>query len=341
MPDTANTNENRLRELHKLARLIPREHLAREATLMIQKWPAYRFMPPMQATRLFHAEYVKAYKEHHKRTVDLHESEKIKIGEKLDMRRPNAHLTQLWVARQRADALGMPYSHYLRFEFGFAERRKRKHPPQPNQFGPNPRNEEAWSAKISEYWTDDMRRIELNRMAPRAQFAVENDRGLPAQWRFREELVALAQALPDFFEALISRYVVELRYLREEDCAPLGTGIVARALERARAETGPCAPVPHEHDPCAPGSLLQSCFGVPGIPDDEPVCRTCPHRALCGRTREYVLAETLKKTGSADPRDAARKRKIRERVARHRARKKAKDMGAEASGRAGVPRRQM
>lgn len=331
MLNTANTNRDRLRELHKLARLIPREHLAREATLMIQKWPAYRFMPPMQATRLFHAEYVKAYKEHHKRTVDLHESERIKIGEKLNTRRANAHLTQLWVARQRADELGLPYPEYLRFEFSFAERRKRKHPPQPNQFGPNPRNEEAWAAKISEYWSSDMCRIELNRMTPLAQFAIENDRGLPAQLQLREDLVDLAQELPEFLDALISRYVMELRYLRAQDCAPLGADIVARALERARAETGPHAPVPHEHEPLAPGSLLQSCFGVPGIPDDEPVCQTCPHRALCRRTREHVLAETFKKTGSADPLDAARKKKNRDRKAKQRARELESNKDTEAS----------
>src|SRR6056297_322882 len=200
MPNTANTNRDRLQELYELSCLIPRGYLAREAELMVLKWPEYRFMPPMQATRLFHTEYVKAYRNHHKRTVDLHESEKIKIGEKLDMRRPNAHLTQLWVARQRADELGMPYSHYLRFEFSFAERRKRKHPPQPNQLGPNPKNEAAWVAKIREYWTDDMCRIELNRMAPLAQFAVENDRGLPAQRRVREDIVELAQALPGSLE---------------------------------------------------------------------------------------------------------------------------------------------
>ena len=332
MPNTASTNRDRLQELYKLCRIIPREHLAREAELMVLKWPAYRFMPPMQATRLFHAEYVAAYKEHHKRTVDLEESKKIKIGTKLDIRRPNAHLTQLWVARKRADELGMPYSHYLRFEFSFAERRKRKYPPQPNQLGPNRKNEAAWVAKIREYWTDDMCRIELNRMAPLAQFAVENDRGLPAQRQIREDLVDLAQALPGSLEAIIASYVIELRYLREEDCAPLGIEIVARALERARAETGPCAPAPHEHDPLAPGDLLQSCFGVPGIPKDEPVCRTCPQRALCQRTRKHVLATTEKETGSVDPLDAARKRRNRERKAKQRARQRERNKDTGASG---------
>ena len=311
-----NVSETRLKKLIRATKLIPRPVLKREAALMLSKWPAYRFLSPYEATKLFHAEYVEAYKIYYTTNIDYQEGQRIRIGSKLRFLMPNAHLTQVWKARQLADELGMPYPDYLEFVFAFAADRQRERAPQPNQLGPNDKTKEAWFAKLEAFWTLDRYALALSRMDPVPQYARDHDFDLPAQRKFREELIESKASCEGALDGFVGRYVCSLRYLSVEDCMPLGPEAVASALDRVTQDAvstpGPLS-IAHQ---LKPESFLQSCFGVPEIIADERVCCDCPLQVKCATTRRDVLHQVKLVTGSEDPLDERRKRKNRERAAR-------------------------
>jgi hypothetical protein len=321
-----NVCEKSMKKLIRTTKLIPRHLLAREAELMVAKWPAYRFLSPLEATKLFHAEYVEAYKAYYTTNIDYEEGQKIRIGSKLRFLMQNAHLTQAWKARQLADELGMPYPDYLEFEFLFAADRQREHAPQPNQLGPNEKTKDAWFAKLEAFWTPDRYALALNRMDPLPQYARDHDHDLPAQRRFREELIENKAYCEGALDGFVGRYVQSLRYLSVEDCMSLGAEAVVSALDRvAQDAVSNFCPVSIRQQP-EPEAFLQSCFGVPGIMNDEGVCRDCPLQIKCAATRRDVLHRVKSSTGFEDPIDERRKRKNRERSARFRERKKQEEV---------------
>lgn len=323
-------HDTRLKQLVRITKFIPREYRAHEAKLMVAKWPAYRFMSPFEATNVFHSEYREAYRNYHKQNVDLEESKNIKIGEKLSFWKPSAHLTQLWRARQHADELGMPYRTYLRFTFDFASRGKRNHAPQPNQLRPSPKAHDAWYCKLAEFWTSEYHLTELGRIEPMGQYAVENDKGLPAQRQFRSDLVESLKLHKGPLDFLLGKYVYALRYLRLEDFAPIGASAVELAAKRVHLEREAGEHVPKDYGKLKRSAFFQSCFGLPGISADDPVCGSCPHRKECSFVRSKVTERVEAKTGSADPLEEKKRLATRKRVARHRARQREKELAKRA-----------
>lgn len=322
MSEDNSHEDTRVRTNTRISRVIPRDILAREAELLLTKWPAYRFMTPAQATRLFQDEYVEAYKTYIRVNIDCEAAEQLKLLTKLDWLNQNSHLTQLWKARQFADELGMTYRAYLEFTFKFAAGRKRKKPPQPNQLGPNSKTDEAWFGMLQGYWTMDRIALERYRAEPMAQYALEHDRGLPAQELFREELVEFFKDADGRISDYVGRYVKSLRYLTVEHCSPLGEEALRRAVEALERDWDLDGYRPHVYDDLKPGELLQSCYGVPGAQDDARLCGACPDAASCSASAASVLARLRAETGSENPLEDHRKQKQRERTARCRARKK-------------------
>lgn len=268
--------DNRLQQLVNATKFIKREDRMREASLMPHKWPAYRFLSPLDATRKFHKAYVAAYKDYVWRNIDRHQAENIKIGTKLNFHRANAHLTQVWKARQLADKLGMPYPEYLRFVFDFAARRTRDYAPQPNQLGPSARSREAWYAKLAEYWTPERYDTALARMNPTVQYLIDCDLGLPAQQQFRADLLDDLEQRDAATVGFIGRYVVSLRYLDADQCLDRRPAAVQNALEQLKHEPDKSSFPVHNFDTPQPMQFYQSCFGLPGINKDEVVCACCP-----------------------------------------------------------------
>ncbi len=145
--------------------LVTRKCLAEEDVLMISKWPAYRFMTPLAATKLFAAEYAKAYKNCLHVNFGALEAQNSKAGENIDFSSPNTRATQMWIARQNADRIGAAYPDFLEFCFDFAALRKRRYPPQPNQLMAGPGKARAtWNDLFAKFWTSDRRQIAINRM---------------------------------------------------------------------------------------------------------------------------------------------------------------------------------
>lgn len=319
-------HDNHMDRLCHTIKVIPREYLEAEAELMLTKWPAYRFMSPVEATDLFHVAYVDGYKQYHHENAARDEAEGLGVGKKLRRHKQTAHYTQVWVARQKADMLGVPYPEYIEFAFKFAGARKdRKYAPQPNQLGPNPKTKDAWRAKFNDFWDDDRYKLALNRMEALPQYAVEFDRGLPAQQRYREELLDLGARPEVRFENFYAQHVIVRGDLSLNDCETIATSEALAIAEKSalwdlehgiRKVQEYSTPEAHE--------FYQSCFGIPGVDvSDASSCGSCPHFTICGAARAEALERVEMATGSTDPIAEKKKADTRKRVAKHRARKKA------------------
>lgn len=314
----------------RTARLIPRAHLAEELALSITKWPNYRFLSPLEATRLFHRAYVAGYRQHFGRHFDIEAAPYLRIGARLDFRRPNRHLTQLWRARQHADHLGMPYPAYMEFAFDFAARRQRQQPPQPNQLAPSMKAHDAWHALLSTFWSPERYRLWLSKEAPLAQFHCARDIGLAVQMQFRAELLAVGTPPLHYRADFLVKRAVVLEQLDVDVCLALLPGENAHrefaGALKAKAE-GRIAV--HAYPAISAIDLQPACYGLPGIDTEtgEP-CRDCPLRQKCDTSRDQVTARLVDLTGSADPLAEDARAKNRERVAKSRARKKAAMMPA-------------
>lgn len=305
--------------------LIPRHLLAAELQLSLVKWPAYRFLPPLEATRLFHREYVRHYKQHYAATIDRDTASRLRIGAQLDFSSPNRHLTQLWAARQHADARGAPYDAYLSFTFDFASRRCRRHPPQPNQLAPSQKAQQAWHAMFRDFWTPERARLHMAREAPVPQYHLAHDIGLAVQRLFREELLAIG-APPHCFDMdfLLHRAAV-LDQIAPQDCLGHFPGDVFRQkLQKALKDRQEGRIVPHSYPRISALDLQPACFALPGIDAiAEENCQGCPMLQSCEAARVRLNDRVKALTGSDDPVAEKRRNKNRERVAACRARKKA------------------
>ena len=314
----------RTNEIARSAMVIPRKHLAPESDLMVSKWPAYRFMSPLAATRQFRLDYIQAYKNSHRINVDLNQAEKLKIAEKIDFSKNNSALTQLWMARQIADQLGMPYPAYLEFCFDFAMRRQRHQPPQPNQLGPNLKTAKAWAAAFEGYWTFDRRSVDLMRLPAMPQYFTGNDLGLPAQRAFRTLLVEIGATPVGSFNAFYGQRVVSLGQLTDADCLGFRRPEqIASAIRDARSTIAIGLLTIHVYSALSKVEKMQACFGVPGIDTATgAVCATCRHSAACDVLRGQVLSGIEARTGHADPIVAKRRADGRKRTAKNRAKAK-------------------
>lgn len=308
----------------RLATVIRHKHLHVEAALVAQKWPAYRFLSPMRLNRMFREAYNDICHARQPRDTDEMRAAFGGIGAKLDFAKSSSQHTQLHIARQYADLLGMPYGEYIRFCFDFGERRQRNFIPRPNQLRPSKQAQEAWCSKLQEYWTDGRIWIQLMSEPNLESYDVRNDAGLPAQSSFRSELLRHAQqgtVNPEIFYGLV---VLQRCWLLPDDLLAIDHDIWSRARVSAEGDVreGGYVPVPHAHP--GPTGLQQGCYGLPGIDTTtEVTCQTCPALQSCDLLRPDILGQVRDQHNCDDPANNALRRKNRERVRTHRATKKA------------------
>lgn len=321
---TSSAHDIRVKKLYRLLQLIPAKYRKREAELMLTKWPEYRFLTPWDADRLFHECFIAAYRTYLRINVDIASADDIKIGFKLNFYRRNAHLTQLHVARQKADEIGLPYPAYLEFTFKFAAARKYRNPPQPNQLWPTEKKLDAWLTEIVDFWTDDRHCHELNRMRDMPQYAYFTDIGLPAQKQFRSELIELVTSGALSTDSFVAQHVFERKYFQLSNCNFLEEYAAGNAERNARKTAEIGLLTPRHYGRQIKEEFYQSCFGVPGvITSDCPVCSSCPQRVECETTRQSVVTRSISETGFAEPIEEADRRENRRRVNKHRARMRA------------------
>lgn len=287
------------------------------------KWPAYRFVSPWSLNQMFRDAYNTLCRANLPRSLSGAAVNVGGISPKLNLRTGNSQLTQLHLARQFADKLGMPYDAYIRFCFDFAGRRKRDFIPRPNQLAPSPLAQEAWFSQLHASWSDEHVWIRTVAQPDMDGYDLRNDLGLPAQSGFRDGLLKLAWPCVTNTTSFYGLTILERGWLRHEDLAVTNPEIWRRAQESAEYDQKAGFFLPAPHTPLRNEDLRQSCFGVPGIDiATTDICSVCPARQVCELFRQNIVTQVRRLHNHADPATEAKLRKNRERVQRHRSKKK-------------------
>ncbi|MEQ3728125.1 MAG: hypothetical protein ABNH38_12015 [Tateyamaria sp.] len=311
-------------ELLRLATVIPHVYLRDEAALIGLKWPAYRFHSPMQLNLMFRDAYNDTC--HSRRPYNSGEEGWVPIGgisPTLNFSKVSGQLTQLHVARQQADLLGMPYEDYIRFCFDFAERRVRKFIPRPNQLAPSPAARETWFAKLKTYWPDEVIWTRLLSTAGLESYDLRNDLGLPAQSRFRQQVLRLAQRQVTNNATFYGLAVLERRWLRPEDVVAVNPPVWEQARLSAETDDRGGGHIAAPHVPLTDMGQRQGCFGLPGVDaSTDESCRACSARQACDMLRDDIIVRLREQHGCDDPVGEAKRLANRVRVRRHRAKNK-------------------
>jgi len=313
----------RANELLRIASVVRHIYLKDEAALVVLKWPAYRFLSPLRLNQMFRDAYNLACYERRPRESELPPTVYGGIGSKLSFRNSSSQLTQLHLARQHADALGMPYGEYIRFCFDFGDRRERKFSPRPNQRHPSEEAYDVWWLKLRDYWTDERIWALLMSEPKLYGFDIRDGMGLPAQSSFRTQLLRLAQngvTNPDVF---YGRTVLNRYWLHPEDLIGINRDVWNRAKTSAEGDdrAGGYLAVPHVD--LGTIDVQQGCHGLPGIDTTvEVTCQACPARHSCDIERSVILSRVRDQFSCNDPTSEAQLSKNRERVRKCRASKR-------------------
>jgi hypothetical protein len=311
------------------SRFIDPKLLEKERELTTTKWFGYRFMSPLEATELFRMLYQAACQSYVRKNIDIEVAKIYKGVASVRPLAPNGEFTQLWIARQRADAFCMPYESYLAFCFHFAGRRTRSLPPRPGQLHANDKTAAAWTAEFNK-WRTTNDKPELDQFLPPVQYRLEAFSGLPAQVAFHEYIFSHAEAGAEPWERVMGRWcLAKLVIPIEKFQSVMGDGLFASAIEWLTTHR---SLLPTEFDPfVAPTAeeFWPTCFGVPGARDPNAAsCLACPVSRGCEKLANLVSCGVMAETGSVDPVGDAKRATTAIRVSKWRARKKAALLGA-------------
>lgn len=316
-------------------RIVMPDVLARERELAHTKWFAYRFMTPLAATKHFAAVYRNGFKAYVRIHSDLEESERrhglgLRIFEK-----PSGSLTELWQARQRADALGLPYELLVEFGFHFAGRYTWRHAPRPIQLFGSKKSDVAWSLEVSKFMEDRLP-LATSRLSDLPQYRNENYRHLPVQVEFRSHLLDHIRHSPKLWSARLAGPCIEKRHLPLLKAIKLVPPDQRRRVIsdlRDQLECGSVTPAPVERLPEI--AFVPACFGMVAAQEaSSSRCAICPFLVKCRSIGNVGSTEMLSRHGSVSPvkddRDSKRKEGQRRRTQRCRD-KKAATLAASAA----------
>lgn len=100
-----------------------------EMDLFQSKWFDYRFMTPLQATRVYIQKYDDVFRHHYAKTIDSEAAKHVrtvsiegifdglKAPESSTHKKAKTQFTACWFGRQLADAMGMPYDTFINLAF--------------------------------------------------------------------------------------------------------------------------------------------------------------------------------------------------------------------------------
>ena len=323
---TSFSTKHRLESLVQAACWFPTELLAYECDLVSTKWFDYRFMSPLQATKHFARIYSETFQRFFARDLDRDQARNVIGSNPAKFSNDAKERTQLWMARVRADEVGMRYEEYIGFSFDFSAKRglERKRLPRPNQLHHSSKDAHAlWVKFRTERWQEVVRDRAVS-VSDIPAYRADNRRGYPAQDAFRDFAVEQSLAGGLSLGQAMERYCLQIGQLRFADYKERFDQEVYER-EKAHAESslrdGRVTPVP------APVltqvSLLPSCFGLPWAPKlERQLCANCPVHEQCLPISVGVLKKVKERTGTETPVEDAGRMKNAARARKCRAKKK-------------------
>jgi hypothetical protein len=316
--------KKRSKSLLLAAERIRPASLALESRLMTLKWYDYRFMSPMDATLLFGELYQKQFQATIARVVDRGLAQNVRGIDMTKIMTDKRQFTALWNARQRADELGIRYAEYLQFCFTFATDVQRKALPQPSQLYFSEASKAAWLAKLMKFWPERLYEG-LAKVDDLPQYRLEAFRNLPAQRGYRQFILDRAEGGKKRLRDVIIVHSVEKRQLPIRQFGLLVGRERFRHELRSLRDYGKSFPFSSAPSVQLPeNQLWQSCFGVPhAFSAASDPCVSCPQSAGCQRLAGAILERVAARHGTTDPVKQKEKEATRDRVRKHRARKKA------------------
>jgi hypothetical protein len=304
--------ENRVRDSITAMRLVMPDVLMRERERAHTKWYAYRFMSPLEATKLFADLYRTAFKRYVRTHRDVGDAEAANgLGSRI-FGEPNSSLTELWNARQRADELGLPYNLLMDFSFDFAGRRKRKRAPRPGQLFDSGDAEIAWPLSL-EKWIVDPLYLEVQRLSM-PQYRNENYRSLPVQMEFHDYILESIEERVGAWGPKLAHHCLNRHHLpisRAIKIVPKGAREYAVRHLRSELELATGQGRDAERLPSI--AFAPACFGLPHATDEmSPECMACPLAGLCSLAGTASTKHMIDRYGNTSPLQQARKKKRNE-----------------------------
>lgn len=313
-------------------RLVMPSVLEREREAAHSKWYAYRFMTPLEATKLFVKLYRVGFKNYLRRENDRDMADRAQGLSTRILGHPSASLTEVWNARQRADLLGLPYELLIEFGFWFASNYTWKNAPRPAQLFGSKNSDVAWPIALEKWLLERLPTV-VSRFGDIAQYRIEHYRGFPVQNEFRSYLVETLSESVGNWSLKLERQCLATRHL------PLGLAVRSvpkggrkSVVRDIRSEMSNYASnevvVPLQELDLAP-----ACFGIPGAHSTSAeVCIECPLHSRCAGATKLVANFMANEHGTLSPVAMARlnnrREKTRARVAKLRLNRKLKKAAA-------------
>ena len=190
-----------------LALKIAIEHREQEPKAMTTRWWDFRLYHPVQTTYLFAAMFDSMHKRWWHSFIETREAHKATTFECQDIFE-SRDMTSVWLARQSADLMGIPYDFVMNFAFNRAYERQFKAPMRPNQmYG------EEFERDLLAAWLEHFSRVFVLPVTP--QFKHVNYRHQPLQNEFRLWMIARVEARQRPWHRLLARLVQD-GYMTEQ-----------------------------------------------------------------------------------------------------------------------------
>lgn len=304
----------------EVARLIDARRLADERVISGVKWFEYRFISAVQATELFYETYIRLYREAFRRDFDAGTAVLKRAVPAGGLWSSSGELSAAWRARQIADGFGMPYDFFIRECIAAGIRRGVTRVPRPNQL-----YNLLSMPHLQERWEERRKAVPLFSGLP--QYRVEAFCGLPAQLEHERWVTDSLKARRARPFAIAQACFVDHLFTLDRAKAEFDPYVIEQMLSEAAGMKA--EPVPA----LRATSFLPSCFGLPHAcaPALSPCC-DCHVREECRTAEAKVREKVAQRYGSEMPRDEAKRAQIRDRVARHRAKKALAGTGLSSSG---------
>lgn len=305
----APSKKQRLIEETALVRqLMSEEDQIEDIAVQDMTWVGYRHMSPLARTELFHAAYLRKYRQFHAEKHPDKDPAKLRpLPDELTACEIGV-VKSLWKARLCADVAGVPYDFYLDQVM-----RSRMHvdhwqrPPRPNQLYPN-----HVLTMVGHAWgkTDKQPYLYTDEWDDRF-FAEANIDG-PLQQEARLLLVEVVNKSSDPAAVLADFMCIEQAITSELARELFGDELVEAALQLV-TEKPVTGGVPKKSEP------IPNCIGYFAPDETNGKCEFCPVASQCKQIDQAIRARLEAETGAEDPWAARVRADARERQRRSRA----------------------